>query len=289
MDPLIDAYVTTTFSPEQGVSIFEAFALFDNFDVQDYQQSFIDMLMVSDMYHKEQLQDMFYNKVVDYTDFVFKHHMIALLGDTPLRYRVEFLQTLHDLQELDDYEPVLVVLESSLDAFEKMAFLVGHISALPEEEAITYLEHVDPMVLDNLYRYICNKTNTDNLTELDEQAKQLIANLKLFKRFLKDRSALGIILLENGALPNQTFEKYLPYIDNYFLDISKRSARNVAEDVLSLLYLSADGYKNPFEVYKTSSAKLFDKVGNVMKVEIALTNLVGDFLAYKEAVKHEKA
>lgn len=289
MDPLIDAYVTTTFSPEQGVSIFEAFALFDNFDIQDYQQSFIDMLMVSDMYHREQLQDMFYNKVVEYTDFVFKHHMVALVDDTPLRYRVEFLTTLHDLQELDDYGPVLSVLESSLDFPEKFAFLVGHVSALPEEEALTYIEHVDPLVLDNLYRYICNKTDTDNLTELDDEAKQVISNLQLFKRFLKDGTSLGVVLLENGALPNQTFDKYLPYIEGYFSNINKRSPKEVAEDVLGLLYLSADGYKHPFDTYKQNSSKLFDKLGNVMKVEIALTNLVGEFLAYKEAVKHEKA
>lgn len=137
--------------------------------------------MVEDTFHREQFQDSFYNKVVEYTDLVFKHHMIQLEPSTPLRYRVEVLRTLYDIQELDDYTPVLLSLESSLDPVEKLCFIIGHISSLPEEEAMTYVEHVDPIVLDNMYRYICSKTDTDNLEETLNKAKPVVDNLNLLE------------------------------------------------------------------------------------------------------------
>lgn len=95
--------------------------------------------------------------------------------------------------------------------------------------------------------------------------------------------------MDNGALPSQLFENYLPYIEGYFQNaVDKKDIKSIACDVLSLLYLSCDGYQNPFDVYKQNSNRLFTGLTFITKVEVAVTNLIGEFSSFKSAFKNEK-
>lgn len=290
MDPLIDAHITTTYTPEIGVCMFEAFALLDNFDVQDYQEEFISLLMQAGNMHREDLADVFRATVVKWVDFVLKHHMVELTNDCPLRKRVAVLSALYQIQDLQDYTTIAICLESSQDADSKFAFIISELTELTEEEVLEILEHVDPVVLDNLYRYALSKNGDDETSSyLTDSTKAIVEKLVVLEKLNSGRSALGNMLLSNGALPGQRFSNYLPYITGYFDEASKdKSPKELAFDVLSLLCLSADGGEKPLQVFKEFSSQLFSDSVLVTKVDVALLSLVGEFGSFSKAYEHEK-
>lgn len=290
MDPLIEAHITTTYTPEIGVCMFEAFALLDNFDVQDYQADLVAHIMQSETMHREQAVDGFRQLVCTWIDFVFKHHMVQVTQDCPLRKRVAILSALYAVQDMQDYTTIAVCLESDQDTLEKFSFIVSELTELSEEDVLENLEHVDPLTLDNLYRYALSKIG-DGTSSVDEDAvRDIVTKLKLFKQFSKNEDLVGNTLLDNGALLNQPFSRYLPYIVGYFDEVSKsKDGLSLAKDVLSLLFLSSDGKNRPFDVYKENSGLLFSNPSVVTKVDVALITVVGQFAAFMEAYKNEKA
>lgn len=290
MDPLIEAHVTTTYTPEIGVCMFEAFALLDNFDVQDYQADLVAHIMQSETMHREQAVDGFRELVCTWIDFVLKHHMIEVVPDCPLRKRVAILSALYAVQDMQDYTTIAVCLESDQDPLEKFAFIVSQLTELTEEDVLENLEHIDPLTLDNLYRYAISKGGDENPPVDEDEVRDIVARLKLFKQFSKGEDLLGCTLLDNGALLNQPFSRYLPYITGYFDEISNsKDGLALARDVFSLLLISADGKVRPFDVYKEHSGRLFSNSVTVTKVDVSLITVVGQFTAFMEAYKNEKA
>lgn len=291
MDPLIEAHVTSTYTPEVGVCMFEAFALLDNFDVQDYQADLVAHIMQSEAMHREQAVDGFRELVCTWIDFVFKHHMVEVTPGCPLRKRVAILSALYAVQDMQDYTTVAVCLESDQDPLEKFAFIVSELTELTEEEVLEHLEHVDPLTLDNLYRYAVSKGGGDSDDEMSEEAvREIVSKVNLFKQFSRGEDLLGSTLIDNGALLNQPFQRYLPYITGYFDEVSKtKDGLALARDVFSLLLISSDGKSRPFDVYKENSGRLFSNSVLVTKVDVALVTVVGQFIAFMEAYKNEKA
>ena len=291
MDPLIEAHITTAYAPEVGVCMFEGFALLDNFEVQDYSLEFVSLLMSAGESHKEDIVDGFRMLLVKWLDYVLKHHMVELTEDCPLRKKVQVLSALYQLQDLEDYTTVAICLEADQDPLEKFAFLISDLTELTEEDVLEITEHVDPLTLDNLYKYAVLKGAGDEVESfLNKDNKDIVEKLNLLKLFNKKENLLGNVLLENGALPNKPFVNYLPYIQGYFEEVSKyKDGLELAKEVLSLLYISSDGKTRPFEVYKENSSKLFTIMSTITKVDVALLTIVGQFTAFEEAYKNEKA
>lgn len=291
MDPLIEAHITTAYTPEIGVCMFEAFALLDNFDVQDYQLEFISLLMSEESMHREELVDKFRLLLVKWIDFVLTHHMVQLTDECPLRKRVAVLSALYMVQDLQDYTTIAICLESDQDPVEKFAFIVNSLTELTEEDVLENTDHVDPLMLDNLYKYAVSKGGGDVQEDLlSKDVRAVVSRLACLMQFNKNVPLLGNTLLDNGALPNQPFANYLPYISGYFEKMLKyKDSAELAKDVYSLLCLSGDGKTKPFDVFKENSSRLFPNTAVVTKVDVALLTVVGQFTAFEEAYNHEKA
>lgn len=291
MDPLIEAHITTAYTPEIGVCMFEAFALLDNFDVQDYQLEFISLLMSEESMHREELVDKFRLLLVKWIDFVLTHHMVQLTDDCPLRKRVAVLSALYMVQDLQDYTTIAICLESDQDPVEKFAFIVNSLTELTEEDVLENTDHIDPLMLDNLYKYAISKGGGDVQEDLlSKDVRTVVSRLACLMQFNKNVPLLGNTLLDNGALPNQPFTSYLPYISGYFEEMVKhKDSTELAKDVYSLLCLSGDGKTKPFDVFKENSSRLFPNTAIVTRVDVALLTVVGQFTAFEEAYKHEKA
>lgn len=290
MDPLIDAHITTAYTPEIGVCMYEAFALFSNFDIPEYEQRFVSLLVSEENMHKEDLADGFRAIIVEYLDMVLTAHHVYVTETCGLRHRVNIVSALYDVQNRDDYTILARGLESDESAEEKLAFVVSELTSVPVSEILEQIDHVEPLFIDKLYAFCTqHEKGTDDDLFLTKEVKENLDNLRKFKQFLNGDEPLGISLLKNGAIPNQPFTNYLPYIDSAFEGVStSTNPLPIAKDVLSLLYLSGDGRLKPFDVYRTYSTQLFDDPLVISKVDVQLLRLVGEYNGFLQALKNEK-
>lgn len=286
MDPLIDAYITDTYPSELASDIYRAFALFDNFDMQDYISDFVDIVVMMSYDSAEGLQDTFIAKLNEKVDFIFTNHLVRVNAETTLHDRVELMGALYDVQTLEDYGAIAITMESDDPCIEKFASVFSDLCALEETDIIAMMEHVDPIMMDRLKVFVmAQPTAVEQLPNVEGNAK-LLAGLKSFKAFLNGKECLGLQLVDNGALINQPFKNYLPYIEGL---LENKASKQLAIDVLSLLYISCDGHQAPFKVFHEWSHQLFDNNDTITGVDIELVNLVGNYAGYLGAIKNEKS
>lgn len=281
MDLVIENYLDDAFSPEMAFELRRSCTLFEQFNLRDYQLPLIDILMSALNDHPESIYDQVIASIRSNQESLFAAHLVTLDSEATLFERNEILTALHALQDLEAYDSIISVLESDLSPEEQLSEVMSQCCRLDLSRVFTLLKSVEISLLETLKQFIYQKESVLHPVNMDQQTKErgIISTMKLFKRFLKDQSCLGIKLLEHEVLMLRPIQMYLSFIGESF---KQSNPLMLAIDAYSFLLLTAEGHQNPLDAFHTHGYLLIDDVETVSKVDVQLTKLINDFERFKQ-------
>lgn len=283
MDDLIIGYIQDRFTDELQEEIIRSFDLFDFFEYNQAYSGFVDILMNASYESSESTQDKFISELHKKLDYVLQQHTIVTVEDTDIWTKNELLTALGRLQHLEDYSAVIHTLESMVSDEEELSIILSDVCALDEQTVMSAISEFNPTVLETLKTYIYQIESERDVST--ERPLKLIEGLRLFTTEVCKDSIVAK-LLQSGLLPGQRFETYLSFVQSD-LHVENNTVKT-AENILSLLIASSDGYNAPITVYRKYSMQILGNLNLVTEVEVKILGLIAKYSEIKK-VNDEKA
>lgn len=187
-----------------------------------------------------------------------------------------------NFQNLDDYTYITRFLETDMNYFDMMIEIFSQLCNLSQETLFSICSEFKPDLKIALEEYINDKIKSDyKFTPLTEEQVEIIENFKLFKQYLNGRYCLGIQLLESGYRPGFTCSDILNTLHGGLVNLDPKKT---ALDIMSVLYLTSDGYKNVLNVYRKLSGDIMDGLGNKAAIDTIITTAILEFDQFKKSL-----
>lgn len=278
MNELISEFVASQFTPELIEDILRSFELFEVFNSQDHEEKLIDVLTDSNLTPIDQ-KDGVFKAIHAIVNHILEAHTIETYNDTPLHVKNEILSALFLVQHLEDSTPFQIALESHENDEEILAFIISQLSSLEVTDVMTAIASFRPSVLKMLKQYLVSKEQEENIPKVEKYIKIL----KDLKAFSKKDDLIGLKLTESGMLLGQNLQTYASFVQG--IDIG--DVDTLAWNILSLLYMTPDGFNSPILAYRRHSHIFFEDMSVIGMVENKLAMHLNRFNEYQKAL-HEK-
>lgn len=279
LDQDVYDYVKTAYLPEQADEILRGFELLEAFGLEYYDSEFIPIVTNTDKYDPDDMRLAFNSQLIKSLNIVLNEHNVYLKSEINLYIRNEILSSIYLLQHLNDYSPILQILESYLENDDKLIAILSHTCILSDIVISDSVETFEPSFLKGLYDFImANHPDQDDQSQIDNIH---VKNLKLFKTFLHEQTCLGLELISSGSPIGLEPDYYFKH-----LDINKPIVQ-LALDVLSCILVS-QAYQFPTMAYRKHASVYIQDINRFTQIDTIVTHMVGDFERYKSETSHEQ-
>jgi hypothetical protein len=267
--------VSTYYTEELQQEIRRSFSLFDFFEHNQAFSGFIDIITNESNLGGTAMSALFLEELHTQINYVLEQHTLHLVPETTIPEKNEFMWALAQLQRLEDYTGVIRTLENMAPNEEQFAAIIADLSMLNESQVHALVKDFNPRILQTLKDFIYAKETA----VVEEPNAKLIANLRMFHQVFGNNN-LGYHLVKGEVRLNERFETYLSYVKDEFIDdVDEQCALNI----LSVIYLSNDGFNSPITVYRKYSHHLLNNLDRVSRVEVQVLNMIGRMNEFKQA------
>jgi hypothetical protein len=280
MDDILTQYIDHTFSPELGNEIYRSFLLFNSFDLNDIYSEFIDLLTYTDNFTSNEIQDKFYTIVLTKVNTIIKAHNIELTEEASLTDRNEILIALYALIDLEDYVPIVMVLESLETPEDKLSLILSDYCALDQLTILSLIHGFNPNVLKLLKEY-CYSKEKETLDTGEKVRNSILGRLKIFFD-LYGTNNLGYVLACNDIVLGEPFSSYLPYLEEIIVN---HDNDELAINILSIIYLTDKGITSPLELFTEVSFSLLGDINKISRIEGLIMKMINKVNEVSEAKK----
>ena len=281
MDELIQTFMEGTFTEDLQQEIERSFSIFDAFEYDQASPPFIDVITNQSNMAACDMHDAFITELHIALNFILRQHMLKMTPDATIYQKNEILQGLHHLQRLEDYTPIIRTLETLESDEYQLATVLSMVSMLDVGTLLHLIESFNPKLLKMLKTYIYNKE--ESLPEEQRSDKKLVNHIKLFTKVFGDKN-LGTQMVRGQLRTGELFETYVDYIRDTF---TGETDQETALNLLSVIYISSDGFNSPLLVYRKYSYQLLQDLEKTSKIEVEILRYISQLAEYQKA-KDEK-
>lgn len=261
MDALIVTFLSLHHPHEYQREVYRSFQLLEGFEYPNIYSTYIDLLTLESYKSSDQLIDEFDRALHVQLDRVLHEHFIFLTTEATFIQKNEILQALLTLQSLDDYSPVMTILESMESDDEIIAAIIEEYSAIDSSEFLSILDEFNSCTLMKLKEYIEQKS----VVQQEQVSYQdLLPRLKQFMK-LHGKESVGYGLLSHDVKPGHAFNVYLELLG----DQLEPTAINIA----SLILLDPVSLQSPIAIFNQYSQQLFPDMRHIPIIEAELLRL----------------
>lgn len=275
MNELLTEFISNNFTPEAIEDIKRALDLFDAFNSQDYEHLLLDPLYNSNTTAIEQRDDVL-KAIHKLSDDILLAHTIETHPGTSLFFKVEVMSALFLVMHLEDSLPFMLALESNDSDEEILAFIISGLSTLDLTDVMVGISAFRPSMLKMLSQYLTAKNAEADMPRVEKYLK----TIKEFKTFTNRKDLIGFKLTEGGMLLGQHLKTYATFIQ----DMEVKDIDSLALNILSILYMSSDGFNSPILAYRKFSHVFFEDINVISMVEDKLSYHLGKFNEHMKAV-----
>ena len=280
MDELIGTFIRAHFTEELVQEIYKSFGVFGLFNYGDAFEAFDGILNTEESDDSGMLTDLFMVTLHKQLDFLLEQHTLKLNEDATLEHKNEILRGLYMIQDLTDYTPISLVLESDASIEEKVCRVIEDVTMYDETLVASLLESYRLSFIENLKTFVYQK----EAEKQDGSSNTILAtinkNLKVYQK-LFGMSEFVRVMLESEILPAQSFKDYLALVKD---EVVTGNLEETALRVFWILLLSSDGTENPLVAFREYSQDILDSVDKVTKVDQMLLSYIGKFQELKKAM-----
>jgi hypothetical protein len=281
MDELLLTYIKDNFNDELANEIHISFSLMDKFELKDKYSNLIDILTYVDPFTNNDISDMFLNEINAKLDFIFRENKIELVDNVSLLNKNKLLIALSNLMTLEDYKPVISVLESDEDNDTKLATIISDLCDLYLEQVLLLIDNFDPIILDNLKSDIYERESMEEV-KLDDIKFDVLNNFRYFVKIFGENN-LGSILVLHDISIGEDLNYYINYVES---SIITDKLEQTALNILSIIYLTIEGYKDPIAEFKNHSLEILNDMKIIGQIEPLIINMVAKVNELKNSISN---
>lgn len=277
MNDLLEEFVETYFTEEMQTQIKRSFDLFDFFDFSMAYQGFPNIITDESNLGSDGQVDRFFLELHKQLNIVLEQHSIKMIDTASIYEKNEIIHALAFIQHLEDYTGIIRTLETFEPNEVQLATILSELCMFDQIKIMELVETFNPRMLQTLKKFIYQKEEAAE--NKDPKDTKIVKHIKFFNSVFKEDN-IGAQLARSNILIGEAFETYLDYIQD--IVITPDDSRT-ALNILSVLYLSRDGFNSPLLVYRKYSYRLIQDLDKVSRVEVQLLNHIAKLNEYQKA------
>lgn len=206
-----------------------------------------------------------------------------LSEDLTLEQRTDFVRAYVDLEDYIDHEAVVRVLETDMNASEKLAEVVALTGAPHKDILISFICDVDESALETLEQLHLSSAKQEDLENETDAPSAPPEHVKQVKAYILYLSTFPLVF-KNAQLVRDGYEIGLPfsvYWDKVKGEVTQLDSASFAIEFVGLCLLSKDHWANPYLAYPAIAEEIFDSLNIITSVNIFVQNLIAGFTKFK--------
>ena len=280
MDELLATVLKTYYSPEALEEVYRSFGLFGLFNYSEAVESFDEVINETDQFDSNYVQDHITSKLHEHLDFLLDHHGLALVQEASLQDKNELLTALYSLQYLENYEPIVRVLESTQEPEVQICRILEQVCSYDQSRIHSLIDQYRDVGLRYLREYI----NTKEIAlESAEQTNDVIKQNLLLLHTIAPFEDFEQAVLGSGLILGVPFASYLPLFEDEIVDQNDIAAS--VKRLMFMVMISSDGAATPLKVFNDNIAAICKNPTLVSMISVQFNTLLGKFNETKAAYK----
>jgi len=248
----------------------EALITFEKLDLPNYQDSYIDALMLLDITTPTMVMDEVMKITTDYQIFLLNAHGIKLVDHTDIHTRTMFLNAVVDIGTYSDTTTLLNTISLPISTNEVFAELVSLVMHKNADELLLEIDKVSTAFIYVLKEHCEEKPEI--LSTVDKEQKQkYIDSFVMFTDLIGNTELLTTVLLTNGLDVGYPLNTYLSIIGK---DLEEMPAKKAATELIAAALISSDGNESPVAIIQDQLDIYFSSIDQITKVSVEVTNLL---------------
>lgn len=280
MDQLVSQYAVDHFPPTLVDVINDTFNIFDLFELLDYNDDFINLLMQQEYMTPSDVSDAYMALLINKQNYILEQHKIKIVLDATLEQRNKILGGLHLLLDLYDYTLVINVLESFASDEEKITSILTFVCDMDDVTIFSLLESVDAETISVLKEYVYKKMEDD----VKPFVCANITKIKLFRQYIGHGEYLAKKMAESNVPLGLSVGAYMPIIASALQD---KTIEELAISVYSVLMIT-NSKDSPVMQFNDCSKLMFSDIKTISEVGAGLIKIDLSFNKYILESAHEK-
>lgn len=278
MSPLLDLFISESFTPELRLLIKDSLNLLESMTIyKDYYayENIIDNTQSDNLAKSDQVLNQLNSDINE----VLQHHLTTLFPDTPLRVKYEIINVFSELQKEEVSEDILAILENQLNPEITLSEVLAYYGNHPAEYYLEYIDHVKDILIQNLIDYLNNKDEIENkLKDISiESIQKAKANLLTFnEKESSDNLATKMTTMSAPYIQEISF--YITQSGDYFDTLLKKG--DVAQIAIDLFSLAIISLMSPSQLNEFTEKFIQDHYDNPIEgrpLETGLDNLLAKY------------
>lgn len=283
-DRLVEEFIENNYPGEAIRPLLTVLTVLDEYNLVGYRDELMNIISVLDDRATETIRDQVYLFLISKLDYLLKESgMVVNLDETNYTEMTTILQCLQDIQDLDDYLEINLILESADSPLKQIIAIINSYSDLTESDLYRIIVSFDPRMLGMLKSYI------DQTVVLDDEEKAVIdpdfiKTIRSFKDWCDSLGIkpIGIQLMEDYISPLQALDQYISLLDGF-----DEKSEHLVYEIYSVLIISKEGYSALIPTYRKYSSLLLISNSLPSKIYEQLVQASNAFQLYRENQKNE--
>lgn len=274
MDDIIRLFIETYYTEEIKRELYKSLSLFSLYEHNEARSGLEAIVTQHGLISNEDLVDTFRMEIITQLDYVLKEHTIVVTEEATISHRNEILSGLFLLQDMEDYTGVIRMLESMETDETMLVTILSDVCAIDETELMTIIGDFSPRMLLILKEYIYEKE--ESKAQPNPERSDILENYKSFLHVC-GKGTPGEALLKGNMLLGSNFAAYHSFVSE---DLIVDSDDLTAANILSIIYLTENGWKNPLVHYRFYSEQLIKDLPRISRIDgiiMKLTHAVSEY------------
>lgn len=283
----LNTYIDIYFTQERKADIYRLFFMLEEFHINNYEDPYINMITSIEELGQQKLQDLFNAKLIKDAVFIIEEHGIKISRqhDIELHDVLGIVEFLYAIQRREDYDEINRRLYTDDENDEIIFGLIELCRASSDFVIRNIIAEVEDDLIEQLRELF--KEHMEELgNNIDLEHKAFVDS---FKRYLGDTPCVGIYMYAlgyNNVTLYELFQLSKVDIREHLDSVLVSKPEQAALDILSLLFITKDSYKDPIKKLERNMDILFNEAGQVTQPKLIIERMLADFNSYLEGVKN---
>lgn len=266
----ISIFVSSVFNVETQVVIEEIFNLFDDLELPNYEERYIQLLMQVEHDDIANIAGTFRKYLDEDLTSTLSLFGITVVEETTLDNKCKLLTAIKTIEDYDNSTIVLEHVTNSGTSEERFAELLTLVTENSQEYWLIILDTVNDSLLGKIIEIHKTKASNESAGDDDSETVNIIATkLKVITTVEKYNTSFAIDLIRDHKIKiGLLFSSYIQIFNKLMDDkiIKVDSLSEIANQLYVFLIISRDGFVKPIETYQKYSSEIFDDLSKIAQV-----------------------
>lgn len=281
MDELISFYIEHDCSVSTRVLFTHAWDLFNALELDNFEDDFVNILMISDNSDPEDIQTAMNGKLYSTLKAILNDYEVYINDDVDLADLLEIVECVSKVEYYEDTESLAKILDDGNDKEELFCEVMNVVGRQSVEWWLVRIRMVSVGLIDAIKALVNKKIDAEEARELTSHIHpmhdKMITRIHELASLLDTDNLYALQYIKDQYPIGMEFEFYVaPYI----LQLATMSPDQAANEILSLLWISSDGFMDAITTFRKHSENIFSSIEKITAVDVRITKLLEKYDLY---------